>query len=306
MHNLIFSHISDIDGMGSVVLLKLVEQDLHYELCETFNVNDKFEEYYNSKKIYDYDYIYITDLCLDDEHLKIIQNDSILKSKVKIFDHHESVLQFNSYDFVNIVIKDKKGFCCGTTLFYKYLLDNKIIKSNQTIDKFCELTRRHDTWEWKKIYNDEMSRNFSLLFETVGTEKYIEIMYNKLKTEIEFKFNDVEEFLIENRKTKMMENVLSYVQDIVYKEIFGLKAGIVFISYEYRNEVAQYLTDMKYDIDFVMLIAIEHGTISYRSVKPGVNVRIVAEKMGGKGHDEAAGNSISNIQKEQILDILLS
>ena len=67
----------------------------------------------------------------------------------------------------------------------------------------------------------------------------------------EFKFNKVEEFLIENRKTKMMEKVLSYVEGIVYKKVFGLKAGIVFISYEYRNEVAQYLTDMKYDIDFV-------------------------------------------------------
>lgn len=151
-----------------------------------------------------------------------------------------------------------------------------------------------------------MSRDLSLFFETVGTEKYIEVMYSKLKTEKEFKFNKVEEFLIENRKTKMMEKVLSYVEGIVYKKVFGLKAGIVFISYEYRNEVAQYLTDMKYDIDFVMLIAIEHGTISYRSVRPGVNVRLVAEKMGGKGHDEAAGNNISDIQKERILDILLS
>ena len=59
MRDLIFSHISDIDGMGSVVLLKLVNKDMHYELCETFNVNDKFEEYYNSKDIYNYDRIYL-------------------------------------------------------------------------------------------------------------------------------------------------------------------------------------------------------------------------------------------------------
>ena len=30
MRDLIFSHISDIDGMGSVVLLKLVNKDMHY------------------------------------------------------------------------------------------------------------------------------------------------------------------------------------------------------------------------------------------------------------------------------------
>lgn len=306
MKDLIFSHNSDIDGMGGIVLLKLAKNnEIDYELCETFNINKKFKEYYMNKKLYDYDNIYITDLCLDLENLEIVKQDEILSKKIKIFDHHESVYEFNKYDFVDVTIQNEKGFCCGTMIFYDYLLSNNIIASTIAIEQFAELTRRYDTWEWKTIYNDEKARDLSLLFESVGAEKYIDIMYKKLKESSKFYFSEVEEFLIENRKAKLMEKVLFYVENIRYKEILGLKSAIVIISYEYRNEVAQYLIDNNYDVDFVILVAMDHGTISYRSIKPDVNVRIVAEYFGGKGHDNAAGSNISNEQKEKILELLL-
>ncbi len=305
MGDLIFSHNSDIDGMGGIVLLKLANNNIDYELCETFNINKKFKEYYINKKLYDYNNIYITDLCLDLENLEIVKKDEILNKKVKIFDHHESVYEFNKYDFVDVIIKNEKGFCCGTTLFYDYLVNSHKLIPTLCMECFAELTRRYDTWEWKTIYNDEKSRDLSLLFESVGAEKYIEIMYKKLKENSEFNFNEVEKFLIENRKAKLLEKVLFYVGNITYKRILGHKAAIVIISYEYRNEVAQYLIDNNYDIDFVMLVAMDHGTISYRSIRPNVNVRMVAEYFGGKGHDNAAGSNISDEQKEKILQLLL-
>ena len=85
----------------------------------------------------------------------------------------------------------------------------------------------------------------------------------------------------------------------------GLKAGIVFIDYEYRNDLAEYFRSNHYDIDFVMLIALDYGTISYRSIKDNINVRKVAEAMGGKGHDKAASSPISLKQKEEIMKVLL-
>ena len=38
MKTLIFSHVSDIDGIGGVVLAKLAFSDVDYVLCETFNL----------------------------------------------------------------------------------------------------------------------------------------------------------------------------------------------------------------------------------------------------------------------------
>lgn len=306
MRNLIFSHKSDIDGMGSVVFLELACENVDYELCETFNINSIFKEYYLEKKLYDYDKIYICDLCLDKDNLEIVKNDEELKNKILIFDHHESVEHFNVYDFANIIIKDDKGFCSGTSLFYNHLVSNNILKSNAALDRFCELIRRYDTWEWKNIYSDEEARDLSLVFESVGTEKFIKLMVDKLKNTEEFYFSEIEQGLIESRKLKMLEKVKFYVDNMVLRDVLGHKAAIMLISYEYRNEVAQYLIDNKYDVEFAILVAMDHNTISYRSVDPNMNVRIIAEQMGGKGHDNAAGSNISKEQRENILNILFN
>ena len=95
-----------------------------------------------------------------------------------------------------------------------------------------------------------------------------------------------------------------YSDKIIYKDILGLKAGIVFISYEYRNELAEYFRENNYDMDFAMMIALDPGVVSYRSVKDNVNVREVAEYFGGKGHDKAATNPITNDMQKKLIKIL--
>ena len=110
--------------------------------------------------------------------------------------------------------------------------------------------------------------------------------------------------LIDNKKIEISEAVEEYLDRIYYKNILDLKAGIIFINYEYRNELAEYLRENKYDIDFVMMISLDRGVVSYRSTKDGVSVRKVAEYFGGKGHDKAATNPITSKSKEAILEIL--
>lgn len=53
-----------------------------------------------------------------------------------------------------------------------------------------------------------------------------------------------------------------------------------------------------------MLITLDKGTISYRSIKDDVNVRIVAENFGGKGHDKSSSSPISEDNKDKIIKIL--
>ena len=83
-----------------------------------------------------------------------------------------------------------------------------------------------------------------------------------------------------------------------------MKAGIVFITYEYRNELAEYFRENKFDMDFTMMIAFDPGVVAYRSVKEGVHVRPVAELFGGKGHEKAATNPITDEMLTEILKIL--
>ncbi len=309
MKVLLFTHKSDIDGMGNVVLAKLAFEDVDYVLCETFNLQNEISKFFDSGSIYDYDIIFVTDLWLEEPMLTKVATDERLAGKFFVFDHHKSALEggFNKYPFTTIRISDEKGLCCGTGLFYEYLVSSNLINSsNRTIFDFSELTRKYDTWEWKTKYNDEMPHELTLLFDSVGGEGYIELMYQKLAhgTSHGFDFNELERMLIKNKISQVQGILSNYAKKVYYKTILGLKAGIVFIDYEYRNDLAEYFRQNGVDMDFGMFIALDYGTISFRSIKDDVNVRLIAEAMGGKGHDKAAASPISEEQKQELIKIL--
>ena len=306
MKVLLFTHKNDIDGMGNAILAKLAFDSVDYVLCETFDLKKKVEEYFKNKKIYEYDKIFITDLCLGEENLKQIDEDEKLKGKFQIIDHHKTYEdeKYTRFSFVQVKLKNDHGLCCATSLFYEYLLSNNYLVRNDAIDEFVELTRQHDTWEWKNIYNNEKSRELAILFDAIGINGYIKFIYEKLLKEQTFEYSEIERMLIDNKKIEISEAVEEYLDKIYYKNILDSKAGIIFINYEYRKELAEYLRENKYDIDFVMMISLDRGVVSYRSTKDGVSVRKVAEYFGGKGHNKAATNPITSKSKEAILEIL--
>lgn len=309
MKVLIFTHKSDIDGMGGAVLANLAFESCDYHLVETFNLQEELREYYENNKIYEYDRIYITDIWLEEPSLTKVAEDPKLKDKVFIFDHHESALKegYNKYPFAHIEIKNDLGLCSGTSLFYDHLIKEGFLqKEDKQIAEFVELTRRYDTWEWKTKYNDEHAHELTLLFDSVGTHNYIRLMTDKLRNKKDkFSFNEIEDMIITSKKDQAKNKVDTYISKMMIKEVLGFKAGIIFIDYEYRNDIAEELRSRKIDIDFVMLIVLEYGTISFRSIKENVNVRKIAEVFGGKGHDKAASCPIRKEQISEILEILL-
>lgn len=306
MRVLLFTHKNDIDGMGNAVLAKLAFEKIEYALCGTFNLTENVLKYYENGSIYNYDKIFVTDLCLEDPVLSRIAQDEKLKGKILNFDHHRTFTaeKYTKHSFITVQVSNEQGLCCGTSLFYEYLKNQGLIDGNNlAIKEFVELTRQHDTWEWKNIYNNEKARELATLFDVVGCEGYINMMTKKLlnKGNKTFEFDSLERTLIDNRLIQIDEKVKIYSEKVIYKEILGLKAGIIFITYEYRNELAQYFKDNNFDMDFAMMIAPDPGVVCYRSIKDGANVRLVAEAFGGKGHDKAASNPITeNIQKELV------
>lgn len=308
MKVLLFTHKNDIDGMGNAILAQLAFKEVDYELCGTFDLTSSVESYFEGDKIYQYDRIYVTDLCLEDPVLSKVAMDSKLEGKVLVFDHHKTFTdpKYTSHKFVTVKIEDEKGLCCGTSLFYKHLVSEGLIdKDNKCISEFVELTRQHDTWEWRNIYNNEKSRELSILFDALGYDGYISLMTEKLRKEDIFEFDSMERILIDNRKKQIALKCEYYKDKIIYREILGMKAGIVFITYEYRNELAEYFRENKFDMDFTMMIALDPGVVAYRSVREGKAVRPVAELFGGKGHDKAATNPITDEMFSKILDVLI-
>ena len=155
MKVLLFTHKNDIDGMGNAILAQLAFEQVDYELCGTFDLTESVEKYYKDNSIYNYDRIYVTDLCLEDPILSKIAADEKLQGKIKVLDHHKTFDEpkYTNHSFINVKVKDEKGLCCGTSLFYQHLIQEGLIDpSNESIKEFVELTRQHDTWEWKTIY----------------------------------------------------------------------------------------------------------------------------------------------------------
>ena len=120
MKVLLFTHEQDIDGMGSVIIGNEAFEELDYVPCKTFEIDSNFKKYLDNKKIYDYDLIFVTDLCLHEPILTLINEDEILKKKVLVLDHHKTEIGNNKYDFVNVVLECDKGPSSGTYLFYEY------------------------------------------------------------------------------------------------------------------------------------------------------------------------------------------
>lgn len=304
MKVLLFTHKNDIDGMGSAVLAKLAFDDVEYVLCETFNLNLEISKFLEDGRIYSFDKIFVTDLWPKDYIFEKITNDDKLKDKFFIFDHHSSSLDnpFSKESFSTVKISNHKGLCCGTSLFYDYLLEcGFFFLILPSVERFVELTRLHDTWEWKNIYNDEEARELSILFDCVEPSKYIELMVEKLDKNFNFSFNQIERNLINNRLIDINKKNIEYSNNIKYKEILGLKAGIIEIEYSFRNEIAEYLRENHFDMDFVMFVVKERGTASYRSIKDGVNVKEVAVYFGGQGHVPAATSPLDNPKMQELL-----
>ena len=103
-----------------------------------------------------------------------------------------------------------------------------MIKPNKAIGLFCELIRRHDIGIWKNYPNDERPRDLSLLLECIGRDKFISTMVTKLKHSKKFHLNKFEKFIVENRKIIISEKIDVYKDNIMYRNILGCKAGIIF------------------------------------------------------------------------------
>ena len=308
MKRLLFTHGADIDGMGNAILAKLAFENI--DIIYARNVSDletKFLNEYNSGNLYNYDIVYITDLSLKKEIADKVYNDDKLKDKLYIFDHHETALAsgLNEYNNTNVHVELNGIKTCGTELYYIYLKDNGYLEDSTAISEFVEKVRREDNWEWEK-YNDILAHDLAILFNAVGINRFVDSMVALLKEEKDsFELNENLSNEVNNKKEKIKLAIESSKRFVRKELIDGIKTLIVFITYEYRNDVADYFkknNDIDYDV--VAMIALDNDQISIRSLKSNNYARILAEKYGGGGHDTAAAIPLDYNNKSKIVDTL--
>lgn len=291
---LIISHIADIDGLGSVVLSKIIFKNIDYILVELPDLPKTIKELIDTKKYEEYEEIFITDLPINKDLIKLIQDHNDLKIKIKHFDHHESEVENNSIDFINeIPIKDGI-LTCGTSLFYDYLKENykdSFLYNNATI-RFVEGTRSRDTWDFKNNDNKDANK-LEIVHSYYGNEYYINKYIDVLKNDLEL-FNEGDNILIKRNEEEQEYYIKECDKKLITFNLDGYKVGCV-IAESYRSEVGNALSSNHPELDYILIVNFFRNSFSFRTTKDNVDVSLIAKKYekNGGGHKKAAGMSIT-------------
>ena len=299
---LLLSHIADLDGVTPVILMNLLEEQFEYELFEVGNLSNFILNELDGNYFDKYDQIFITDLGITKECAEKIVN-SKYKDKFKMFDHHESHYYLNEYDFATVAEEINEIKECGTTLFYKYLINtynNSILKKDSVIH-FVELVRQNDTWQFNELKDESMDLNS--LFNFYGKETYVDTYTKHLKENDKFYYTETELIILKSLNNEKQNYLESMKDKVLFRNINGYNIGIVFAE-RYRSELGHYIAEMyKDEIDFVAIINLTRH-VSLRGIKDNKPVNKFAEIYGGGGHPLASAMPYPNDLKEKIIDYI--
>lgn len=303
MNVLIFSHRSDNDGVTPVILSKLVFDKVDYILEEPTTIDESFFNSYQSGLFDQYDFIFVTDLCLNHSLGQMIENDSKNKGKILVFDHHHTNLDKNQYSFISVVDEQNGKKECGSSLFYQYLLEkypNDVLKK-PVVHEMVELVRLLDTWSFNQETEEE-AKWIGNLFDIYGKEYYIEYYYQFCLSEECFFFDDVQKNLLKVEEVRIQNYITKKEQEIHPVMLRGYHVGIVFAEL-YRSELGNFLAQKYQEVyDFIAVINISRS-VSYRGVKD-IDLGAFAKFYGGAGHKKAAGSSLPPMLLNDIIKLI--
>lgn len=296
----LFTHQSDPDGIGCAILANLTYENVDFSLCKgAQELNQALLSFLESDIIEKYEAVYITDLCPSNQLLQKIDLNVVWKNKVHIFDHHQTAMDemTKDYSFVTSIVKKNGLSCCGMSLFYEYLMADRkqSILESSIVKDFVEMTRLHDTWEWKEKKN-LYAFHLQTLFQLLGRYGYYYHFLEKLRTQKSMEYTLQEQKWIELQELENQQLVKELANHIVIESYEKYQIGMVFGKYAIRNNLAEYLKQFYSELDVMVLFSIDHQSVSFRALKEDVNVRVLAEKYGGGGHEKAAAIPLINVE----------
>lgn len=301
----LFSH-TDLDGVGCAILAYLAfgRENVDVEYCNYDDVDGIIRKFYLCCNPEDYDAIYITDISVDKEVAAEIDLLVTAGQKWKLFDHHATALWLNQYEWCEVLVEDETGLkMSGTALFYNYLVlngffDHYIMNDRvmNNICRFVDIVRGYDTWRWKELGEEEIvCKQVNDLFYIYGREAFIDWALRRLKFYCSYpefpSFRDEDLLLLEQKQREIDIYVESKDKQLVGKiDQFGHTYGVVFAD-RFVNELGNRLSELHPELDYIAMIDISHGTVSYRTTSEGIDLGgEIAHSYGGGGHRKAAGS----------------
>jgi len=287
----LLSH-TDLDGVGCGVLAKLAFGDrIKIRYNSIASLNREVEWFLENEERNTH--LFITDLSVNEENEKRLEEFYQTGGKVQLLDHHKTALHFNEYEWGHVVVEDNEGsLASGTSLFYEYLIENELIQNSNAVDEFVELVRQYDTWEWEKNNNQEAHR-LNALFFLISIDEFEEKMVNRLQNSDHFFFDEFEQKILDMEEDKVERYIRRKRRELVQTSIGDYLAGIVYAE-SYHSELGNELGKEYPHLDYIAMLNMGGKRISLRTIHDHVDVSEVAGHYGGGGHAKAAGCSLTN------------
>ena len=287
----LLSH-TDLDGVGCGILAKLAFGDrIKIRYNSIASLNREVEWFLENEERNTH--LFITDLSVNEENEKRLEEFYQTGGKVQLLDHHKTALHFNEYEWGHVVVEDNEGnLASGTSLFYEYLIENELIQTSNAVDEFVELVRQYDTWEWEKNNNQEAHR-LNALFFLISIDEFEEKMVNRLQNSDHFFFDEFEQKILDMEEDKVERYIRRKRRELVQTSIDDYLAGIVYAE-SYHSELGNELGKEYPHLDYIAMLNMGGKRISLRTIHDHVDVSEVAGHYGGGGHAKAAGCSLTN------------
>lgn len=317
----LFTHC-DLDGIGCAILAYLAfgRENVDVEYCNYKDVYGEIREFYLCGTPEEYDEIYITDISVDEEVAEEIDKLVAAGQNWRLLDHHATALWLNEYEWCDVMVEHHyTGIkTSGTELFSMHLFENEQFDhygahTIENIDRFVDIVRDYDTWRWKEELGDEgvVCKQVNDLFHIYGREKFIEWILKRLKyygSYPEFpSFRDEDLLLLEQKQREIDIYIESKNKQLVEKiDQFGHTYGVVFAD-RFISELGNRLSELHPELDYIAMIDISHGTVSYRTTSEGIDLgNEIAHSHGGGGHRKAAGSQfdISVVRYLVVMEVL--
>ncbi|AIF44845.1 DHH family phosphoesterase [Virgibacillus sp. SK37] len=286
----LLSH-NDLDGVGCGILARLAfgkQVTIRYNSISGLNREVKWFLENESKDTF----LMITDLSVNEENEKRLENFYKEGGQVQLIDHHKTALSFNDYEWADVRVEGESGkLHSATSLYYDYLVKNNYLEASNAISEFVELVRQYDTWEWEKNDNQKAKR-LNALFFLVSIDEFEETMLERLSKDVNFDFDDFEKKLLDMEDDKIVRYIRRKRRELVQIKAGGYFAGVVFAE-SYHSELGNQLGKEYPHLDYIAILNIGGRRMGFRTIHDHVDVSEVAGSFGGGGHEKAAGCSLT-------------
>lgn len=280
---------TDLDGLGCAIVAKLAfGDDVEVTHCSYRNLNQRVEHFFQNEDNKNIK-LYITDLAVNEQVEKKLNERYHHGGHVQMIDHHVTALHFNQYPWGFVQPEYDNGKkTCATSLLFEHFVENKQLEQTPALVEFVDLVRQYDTWEWDE--NDNiLAKHLNDLFFMFGREQFEEDLLKRLKENPDlFQLTDMENMLMDVEEKKIERYIYAKNKQIVQRFVGKYCIGIVHAE-QYLSELGNALNKKNPHLDMIVLVNVGTKKVGFRTIHDEVNVAQFAKELGGGGHPKASG-----------------